>query len=227
MTFLQKFNLVDDIRIESKEKRFKGFFQIDEMSFTHRLFAGGWSKSIQREIFERGDAVAVLLYDPVEDAVVMIEQIRVGAMVALANAEQQATNALVANKNPWLLECIAGMVDKDETPVNVAIRESKEEAGVDISDPTFMLSYLSSPGGISERIYLYAARVDSEKAKGIHGLDEEGEDIKVHVLSRLKVEELLVKGVIDNAATVIAVQWLMLNRDRLLSQWGINDREGV
>lgn len=221
MEFLQKFNLADDIRIESKEKRFKGFFQIDEISFKHRLFAGGWSDSIKREIFERGDAVAVLLYDPHADALVMIEQIRIGAIAALANARKQSTTDLIANKNPWLLECVAGMVDKDKTPESVAIKEVEEEAGIKITDPMFMLSYLSSPGGISERIYLYVACVDSTSAGGIHGLDHEGEDIKVHVIPRVEAEQKLADGIIDNAATVIAIQWLMLNRDRLLSQWNV------
>ena len=141
----------------------------------------------------------------------------------MENARNEGTTALIANKNPWLLECVAGMVDKNETPETVAIRESKEEAGVDVADPVFMMSYLSSPGGISERIYLYVARVDSTKAGGIHGLDCEGEDIKVHVLPRAHVETLLQEGIIDNAATVIAVQWLMLNRARLLREWGVSE----
>lgn len=193
---------VEMITIRNK---YRGFFNINEYVFKHALYEGGQSQEVTREIFERGHAVAVLPYDPILDKVVFIEQIRVGAMATKAS--------------PWLLEVVAGMIDKDESKQDVAIREAKEEAGLDIKSLIPMTSYLSSPGGTTERLYLYLGLVDSSAAGGVHGLEHEQEDIKVQVLDYPVALELLSSGVIDNAASVICLQWLALNREQNLEQW--------
>ncbi|MFY8274288.1 ADP-ribose diphosphatase [Pseudoalteromonas sp. SSDWG2] len=194
-----------DVSIESKEQVYNGFFKIDMYHFTHGLFAGGQSQTIRREILERGHAVAVLPYDPKTRQVLLIEQIRIGAMAT--------------KESPWLLECIAGMADGSEDYPEVVRKEAKEEAGLELGELEFMLSYLSSPGGTTERLFLYLANTDLTHAGGIYGLPEEGEDIKVHVMD---VEEALARlhcGEIDNAATVISLQWLALNEQRMQKQW--------
>ncbi|MEJ6475040.1 NUDIX domain-containing protein [Pseudoalteromonas piscicida] len=197
---LSQFNK-GDVNVSSIETIFDGFFTIHKYQFTHALFEGGVSQTVTREILERGHAVAILPYDPVTEHVLLIEQIRIGAM---------------ASKNtPWLLECIAGMAEGCEDYELVARKEAKEEAGLDLDELIYMRSYLSSPGGTTERLYLYLALADLSEAGGVFGLDEEHEDIKVHVmpldeaLARLDNEE------IDNAATVISLQWLALNKARI------------
>ncbi|MEO2280585.1 NUDIX domain-containing protein [Pseudoalteromonas pernae] len=197
----------DDVEIESTQRVFQGFFKIDLYRFNHALFAGGRSQTIQREIFERGHAVAVLPYDPKTRQVLLIEQIRIGA--------------LATKDNPWLLECIAGMADGSEDYPDVVRKEAKEEAGLELGELEFMLSYLSSPGGTTERLYLYLAQTDLSQVNvgGLYGLDEEGEDIKVHVMGVDEALARLASGEIDNAATVISLQWLALNEQRLQQQW--------
>lgn len=191
-----------NIEIKSVDKVFNGFFKINKFTFRHNLFNGGQSNWVDREIFERGDAVGVLPYDPFEQKVVLIEQIRIGA--------------LASKESPWLLEVIAGMVDKENEDLeDVAKREAFEEADLNINTLTPMLSYLSSPGGTSERLYLYMGIVDSNGVGGVHGLEDENEDIKVHVLDVEHAFELLDSGVIDNAATVISLQWLRLNKQKI------------
>lgn len=194
-----------DVEIVSKEPAFSGFFKVNVFTFKHRLFNGGWSPLITREIFERGDAVAVLPYDPKLDAVLFVEQIRIGS--------------LRTRDNPWLLECIAGMVEPGEPLTEVALREAQEEANIQLQHVEPMLNYLSSPGGTSERMYLYVAQADLSQAGGVFGLPEEGEDIRVRVLSLKDALHLLAEGHIDNAVSVIALQWLQLNRERLRQQW--------
>ncbi|KZN33065.1 hypothetical protein N480_24390 [Pseudoalteromonas luteoviolacea S2607] len=181
---------------------YDGFLTIKEYAFEHALFDGGVSETIRREIIDRGHAVAVLPYDPVRDEVLLIEQIRIGA--------------LATKNSPWLLECIAGMAEGSTDLEGVARKEAQEEAGLKLNKLHYMRSYLSSPGGSTERLYLYLAEVDlSEHVAGVFGLEEEGEDIKTHVLpfdeamARLESEE------IDNAATVISLQWLALNKSKL------------
>ena len=197
---LSQFNK-DDVNVSSIETIFNGFFTIHKYQFTHALFNGGVSELITREILERGHAVAILPYDPITDSVLLIEQIRIGA--------------LASKNSPWLLECIAGMAEGSEDYEFVARKEAKEEAGLELDMLIYMRSYLSSPGGTTERLYLYLALADLSEAGGVYGLAAEGEDIKVHVmpldeaLARLDNEE------IDNAATVISLQWLALNKARI------------
>ncbi len=194
-----------DVEIHGKHTVFQGFFTMNSYQFRHRLFQGGWSDLVTREIFERGDAVVVLPFNPQTDEVVLIEQFRFGGMRSSAT--------------PWLLEAVAGMFGPDEQPEQVARREATEEAGLTLGRMLPLLSYLSSPGGTSERIHLYLGELTGAVSAGIFGLAAEQEDIKVHVMSRQQAVELLQAGKIDNAATVIALQWLSLHLESVRAQW--------
>ncbi len=195
-----------DIELKPIERAYDGFFKINIYRFHHALFSGGKSVEVKREILERGHAVAVLPYDPATDQVLLIEQVRIGA--------------LASKQSPWLLECIAGMADGSTDYEDVAKREAFEEAGIELNELEFMMSYLSSPGGTTERLYLYLARTDlADYEGGIFGLDNEDEDIKTHVMSYDEAMLRLERGEIDNAATVISLQWLALNKQRILSDW--------
>lgn len=195
----------NDVEIISKRKLFNGFFQMVEYQFRHRLFAGGWSKEIRREVFERGHAGVVLPYDPKADSVVLIEQIRLPA--------------IETSETPWLLEAIAGMIEQNESPEEVIRREAIEEAGLIIGRTEKALSYLSSPGGTTERMHVFIGEADSSQAKGVHGLASENEDIRVHVVSREQAYQWVEDGTVDNAATVIAIQWLQLHYQKLHEKW--------
>lgn len=194
---------IDDVEVVEKTRKYQGFFALDEYKFRHKLYRGGFSEVLTREVFERGDAVAILPYDPATDSIVLIEQFRPGA--------------LRSEHGPWQLELIAGMFGANEQPIEVAIREAKEEANLVIlpNNVTKIMNYLSSSGGMSECIHLYCASVDSSNLSGVYGLEEEGEDILVHVVARKQALALLESGKITNAATIIALQWLQLNIDKL------------
>jgi len=194
-----------DFQLIEKSTPFQGYFRIDLYRFRHRLFAGGWSGEITREVFERGHAVVVLPYDPERDAVVMIEQFRIGAAAA--------------GVPMWQLECVAGIIDEGETPEAVARREAQEEAGCEILDLIPVYHYLASPGGTSETVRLFCGRIDSRGLGGIHGLPEEHEDIRVEVVPFAEARARLEGGRIGNAPTIIALQWLLLNRDSLRQRW--------
>lgn len=193
-----------DIEIISKKPLFNGFFSMTKVTFRHQLFRGGWSEVIERELFERGDAVALLPYDPKTDSVVLIEQIRVGALTSHA---------------PWQYEIVAGMIDGDESAADVAMREAHEEAGIAVEQLEKIVSFYPSSGGCTEKIDMFVGCVDATKAKGIHGLDDENEDIRVHVVSREDAYTLVTQGIIENGASIIALQWLELNVSRLRSLW--------
>ncbi len=198
-------NRDDDVEVVEREACFRGFYQLDRLHLRHRLFAGDMGKLISRELFVRHDAVCVLPYDPQRDCVVLIEQFRVGA--------------LDKSLNPWLIELVAGLIDKDEEPEEVARREAVEEAGLELAELWPLTQYYPSPGGSDERVHLYVGRCDSRGAGGVHGLEEEGEDIRVLVWSLDEALAALDDGRIDNAASIIALQWLALNRDKVRERW--------
>ena len=201
---LDYFN-ADDAELLSQETCFKGFFTVNKYRVRHKLYQGGRSEIFEREIFERGDAVVLMPYDPITDQVVLIEQFRVGAL----NREQ----------SPWLLEFIAGMFGEDESPEQVAIREAKEEANIDIKQEQlqFVSKFLLSPGGATEMAHLFLAKVDVSNLSGVYGLADEHEDILVRVMPRQQAMSLVENGKINNAATIIGLQWLSLNYQTLCS----------
>ena len=195
----------NDVEIIARETLYSGFFSMDLYRFRHRLFNGEMSGEIRREIFERGHAGVLLPFDPVRDEVVLVEQIRIAAYDV--------------SESPWLLEMVAGMIEEGETVEDVARREALEEAGLVVGRTKPVLSYLASPGGTSERLSIMVGEVDATTAEGIHGLADENEDIRVHVVSREQAYQWVEEGKIDNAASVIALQWLQLHYQTLRNEW--------
>ncbi|WP_019028444.1 NUDIX domain-containing protein [Colwellia piezophila] len=195
----------EQVSVHSVDTKYQGFFKMNEYTLQHKLFSGQQSHTFTREVFERGDAVVVMPYDVKQDKVLLIEQFRPGA--------------LRGEDSPWLLEFIAGMFDDNESPIDVAIREAKEEADIDLTDNDLVpiMQYLSSPGGMSERIHLYLAHFDSENVNSgdVYGLLEENEDILLHLVKRNCALDLLAQGKITNAATIIGLQWLAMNYQSL------------
>jgi ADP-ribose pyrophosphatase len=183
---------------------YQGFFRMDQYHLRYECFSGG-NHTVIREVFERGDAVAVLPYDPVRDETVLVEQFRPGAVRHPGS--------------PWLLELIAGMLDKSQSPEQAARREALEEAGCELTGMFPIYRYLVSPGGTTEATTLFVGRADTSRLGGLHGLDDEHEDIKVHVMGVKQALELLNSGRIENAVTIIGLQWLALNRTDLRQRW--------
>lgn len=193
----------DDVKVKEKVPLYQGFLSVYRYSLQHRLFSGDWSPEIKRELMERGHAVVVIPYDPERDELVVLEQFRVGAL---------------DDKNgPWLFEFVAGMFDANESAEEVATRELEEEAGLKAKRLIYATSYYSSPGGTDEKLTIYIAQVDSQSAASFGGLAEEDEDIRVHVLPRTEVIGMLEREEINNAASVIGLQWLLLHRDKVFS----------
>jgi len=195
-----------DVNIESCETRFRGFFRIDKYRLSHALFDGSMSGVMSRELFERGHAVAMLPYDPVTDRVVLIEQFRIGA--------------IRDPEGPWLTEIVAGMVGEGESQEDVARRESVEESGCEVQALWPICSYYPSPGACSETISLFCGQVDASTASGIHGLDHEHEDIRVFTVSFAEAMGWIETGRLNSAAVIMALQWLALNKQKVLDAWG-------
>jgi ADP-ribose pyrophosphatase len=217
---MQKFSK-SDVSLLKKEVVYKGFFRVNKYILQHQKFDGGQTKSLTRECFERGHAVGVLAYDPWLDNVLLLEQFRIGAYVSNnSNSSNKRGNSFVTEQqSPWLLEIIAGIVEQGETPEEVAHREAYEEAGCKLLAFESIGHFFSSPGGSSETTQLYCACVQTDGLGGIHGLQEEGEDIRVRVISYDEMTQWYNEGLLNNASTMISVQWLMLKRNHLKRKW--------
>jgi ADP-ribose pyrophosphatase len=197
----------DDVKIINEETAYQGFFSLKKLTIKHRLFDGEWSQPFQREMCVRGDAVGVLLYDPHLQLFALVEQLRIGV--------------LQRKQSPWLLELVAGMLDKaDEDCAEVAKRETLEEAGLAIEQLEPMLNYFCSPGGSTEFFSLFCGKVNLQGQRGgVFGLPEEHEDIRLHILPVVEVIDLLQQGKINNAMSIIALQWFLLNKQRIDQLW--------
>lgn len=187
-----------------KKRNYDGHFKVDQLIVQHELFAGGLSKELIREKVSRQNAVAVLPYDPIRDEVVLVEQFRVGAL---------------DDDNPWLIEIIAGLVEEGEDYQEVAHREALEEANCKLEDLRHVASFFPTPGGFSELSHVYIGKTDAAGLEGICGLEEEGEDIRVHVVASDQAIDMLQQGKIRSAIPMIAMYNFMQLREVLHKEW--------
>lgn len=186
-----------DYQILSREDLYQKYFRVEKVMFRHQRFAGGVSEPVTREVFMTRGAVSVLLYDPKLDALVLIEQFRIGA--------------IASQRSPWQLEMVAGMLDKDLPPADIARQEAMEEAGCAVDSVHFVGRFFTTPGCCNELFHVYAAKVDASQLAAHGGLPEEHEDIRIHVVPRQTAFDWLDAGHIENAMTVLALQWLRIH----------------
>jgi ADP-ribose pyrophosphatase len=237
-----------DVEVIGREIVYQGFFKMKKLQLRHRLFEGGWTPTITREVFVRGQAVAAVMYDPDNHLIGLIEQFRVGALskftlgeVALDDSVVGAPSIVVVDdalqattlndttkvtrsfqkegnaqvNSPWLYEVVAGMTEPGEAPEDVILRELLEEAGMAPDKLMPICQYFTSPGGTDETLVLFCALGDLTQVEGVHGLPGEHEDIRVLILPEQDVFDDLYDGRFNNAATLICLQWLCLNKDKI------------
>ena len=198
------------VRILKETREYDGFFKIDKAVLQYEKFNGEMSEEITRLNFERGDAVAVLLYDEEKDSVILVKQFRYPAYVR--------------NGPGWILEIVAGIIDKGRDAVSVARAELLEEAGYEVDDLEFISRFYVSPGGTSERIHLYLGLAHRKVNSG-GGLMSEHEDIQVVEIPLDEAIKMAETGEICNATTIIALQWLELKKLRKSHRRGAEDAE--
>ena len=195
-----------DVEVLETQNCYDGFFRLDRVRLKHRKFNGDWSDEIYREVIHRKNAVGVLVYDPELDAVCLIQQFRC-AILGLS-------------ESPWAFELIAGLMDKEgEEETEVVIRESREEAGLNLDYVEKINSYWLSIGGSNERMSLYIGLASLKNVGGIHGVEDESEDIRAWVVAREEAESWAFESGQSNATCIIALQWLKNERHRLQSIW--------
>jgi ADP-ribose pyrophosphatase len=155
---------------------------------------GGGIRQTEWEMMERGNAVAVLGHDPLRDEVVLANEFRPGA--------------IVAGDYPYRDNLVAGAIETDESPLEAAVREMHEEAGLALNNAVLIHpgAYVSS-GGTSERISIVYGTVDTGQAGGVHGNAAEHEDILTVVLPARVFIERIRSGEINDLKTLVAGYW--------------------
>lgn len=187
-----------DVEIVNEETVYDGFADIVKYQLRHRLFSGEWSPVIEREIYRRRDAVGVVVYDPKQETIALVEQFRPGC--------------LGREFSPWSMELVAGLIEPGERLEVVAAREVKEEAGVEVQpeDCRFLFDYLSSPGGSSERVYMFYVEAPLHPSQKTFGV--EMEDIRLHILSLKEAYAACLDGRIRNAMTLLGIMRLAIEK---------------
>ena len=198
----------NEVVVTERTSPYRGYMRLDHYRLKHTTFDGEWSNSLSREVLERGHSVSVLPYDPFKNEVVLIEQFRIGAYAA-------------PQTSPWQIECVAGLIEPHQLPVDTAHRETHEETSLRILDLEPIHTYLSSPGCTTETIQMFCGHVDAGEVGGVHGLAHEGEYIRVFSTPVEEAFDWLANGRIENGMTIIALQWLKLNLIQIQSKWRI------
>ncbi|MGK9233558.1 NUDIX domain-containing protein [Inquilinus limosus] len=194
-----------DVELIERRTEHAGFFRLDRLQLRHRRFDGGWTEPLSRELVLRRPAVGLLPYDPVADRVVLVEQFRLGAWIA--------------DRPAWMLEIPAGLIDAGESQEHSAARETREETGLEVAELLPVGEFATSPGGFNEWVSLFCGRVQAPAERSLHGLATEQEDIRILPMPAEDALALLAEGRIQNAITLIALQWFALNRDSLRRRW--------
>lgn len=188
-----------EVIIEKEQLILDDFFKVAEATLKHERFDGTMSESMRRLNFERGDSVAIFLWNEDRQKVILTKQFRYPTYT---------------KGEGWMIEVIAGSLKPNEDPVAAMKREIMEETGYQCDRMEHLQTFFVSPGGTSERIYLYAATVrDADKLEEGGGLAAEHEDIQLVEWSAEEVKEALSSGKITDAKTLIAALWFVQQQD--------------
>ena len=191
----------------AKRSVYKGFFSVEEHDLTYQKFNNEQSNVVTRSTLVSSDAVIVLPYDPINDRILLIEQFRAGPYVK-------------GDKNPWVLEPIAGLVDKGETPESAGIREAQEEAHLEIKGLELVARSYPSPGISTEFFHQYIGIVELlDSSNLIAGLSSENEDIRSHVFEYEQFFEIIESGKAKVGPLILLGLWLSKNRNRLRKKY--------
>jgi ADP-ribose pyrophosphatase len=184
--------------ISNEKKILDDFIKIYKAIVTHDTFNSTNQITASRLALDRGNAIAVLLYEKDTDSFLFIKQFRYPS---------------ARHGHPWSIEIPAGSIDGTETAMQAAIREVKEEIGYEIDHLEFVIEYFPSPGMLSEQINIFYGEVTSKQKtfKG-GGSVSEKEDIQLIKIPRKELKTKLQERYFNNSISIISLQWYLLNK---------------
>lgn len=184
-------NRVSNIKIETLSKQWA---TLEKVTFDYQLKDGSWVEQT-RESYNRGDGAVILLFNKENRTVILTKQFRIPTL-------------LNGNESGFVIEACAGMLDKDN-PEECIIREVEEETGYRIPKVEKVFELYSTPGAVTEKLYYFIGEYqESMKVGSGGGLESENEDIEVMELPFQKAIKMIYSGEIEDAKTVILLQYL-------------------
>ena len=199
MLYPHKHIQMAEVRVNEEQIISAKHFVLKNINFDILKKDGKWQTQ-NREVFDHGNAVAVLLYNKEQRTVILTKQFRIATYIN-------------GNATGMLTEACAGLLEGDEDPEDAVIREIKEETGYHITHVEKVYEAYSSAGSLTELLYLYIAEYASGQQKGEGGgLAEEGEEINVLEMSFDEATDMMEKGEIRDAKTIILLQYLKLKK---------------
>jgi len=174
------------------------WYTLNKIVFDYKMPNGQWVEQA-RESYDRGNGAAVLLYNKKKQTVILISQFR---MPTYMNG----------NETGLMIEVTAGLLDGDD-PQTCVIKEAEEESGFRVKKVEKVFEAYMSPGAVTEIIHFYiAAYDDKDKVSEGGGIAAEQEDITVLELDFKKALDMVSKGEIKDAKTIMLLQYLMINK---------------
>ncbi len=151
-----------------------------------------------REVYDRGNGAAILLYNKERRTVILTRQFRLASFVN-------------GNRAGVLIEACAGLLDQDN-PEDAIKRETEEETGYRISDVKKIFESYMSPGSVSEILYFFIAEyTQSMKVNPGGGIEHEQEDIEVLETGFDQALAMIESGEIKDAKTIILLQYMRIH----------------
>ena len=188
---------MSQVKLEKTEVLSDNHYVLKQLHFELQKKDGSWEKQ-KREVFDHGDAATVLLYNKEERKVILTKQFRIATYV---------------NGNPtgMLMETCAGLLEENEDPQITILREIEEETGYRLQEVQKVYEAYTSAGSLTEKLFFYIAPYQNQqKVNTGGGLEEEGEDIQVIEMPFDEALQLLEKGEINDAKTIILLQYVQL-----------------
>ncbi len=186
------------VEITSRRRILDDFFKVDEVTVSFERFNGSMSPPQRRLVFERGDSVAAIMLDIDRQVLLFTHQFRLPTQ---------------ASGPGWIVECVAGMIGAGEKPAVALRREIEEELGYEMARLTPIAAFYVSPGGSSERVFLYYAEVrPAYRTMPGGGKPSEGEDIQTIEVPLADLDKIIDGGRIIDAKTLIGLLWLRRRR---------------
>lgn len=176
-----------------------------EWATLHRIdydyqFKNGTWKRLSRETYNRGNGAAILLYNIEKGTVILTKQFRMP--IYETNPKESVS-----------IEVCAGAIDNNDNPLETILRETEEEVGYKIKEAKQVLTAYTSPGALTEKMYLFVAEYDKGmKINSGGGLDSEDEDIEVLEIPFEEVIEMIQNEDIIDAKTIMLVQYAQINK---------------
>jgi GDP-mannose pyrophosphatase NudK len=188
-----------EIRLKNEEILSNQHYTLKKVNFEIKKKNGEWEEQ-NRELYDHGNAVTVLLYNKQQQTIIVTQQFRIATY-------------LNGNKDGMLIEACAGLLEDNENPDDAVKREIEEETGYKIGNVKKVYETYMSAGSLTELLYYYVAEYDYEQKVGKGGgLEEDQEEILVLEIPFEQALTMMKNGEIKDAKTLVLLQYAALNK---------------